>query len=80
LAPTEISLDSVYEILKDNQNTLALVSSLLMRAIYGGMKCDVAMMSNYTLVWVDRFIGNQDTVSLLSTSKTLHEIRTHLTL
>lgn len=37
-----------------------LVRCMLMRAAYGGMKCDVAMMRSYACIWHNRFFGQTE--------------------
>eukprot|EP01084_Bolivina_argentea_P068011 123762_1 len=50
-----------YENENKTDNTLGikqlLIRTMLIRASYGGMKCDVAMLRGYACIWYNRFFG-----------------------
>jgi hypothetical protein len=54
-----LGLNELLEMLPKKSGAVALLTGLLLRAIYGGMKCDISMMEKYTALWFDRFTNSQ---------------------
>lgn len=69
--PRAISLKTSSDLFQHPCNNACevLVRSMLLRAQYGGMKCDVQMLHSYSILWLKRFQSGAVPTSIFSAFK-----------